>query len=88
MKLVFLKKFSKDLDKISSTKDKQSILETIELVRSAKSSKEITGIKKLKGFDDAYRLRSGNYRVGIFMENDSIIFARVAHRKDIYKIFP
>lgn len=45
---------------------------------------------KLKGYINNYKIRFGNYRVGITIKIDSkeIIFERVAHRKDIYRIFP
>jgi mRNA interferase RelE/StbE len=88
MKLVFLKKFSKDLDKIRTSKDKEAIREPIELIRSCHSIDEIKSLKKLKGFKDAYRIRIGDFRMGVFIEADIVIFARIAHRKDIYNIFP
>lgn len=88
MKVVFLKKFSKDLDKIKKPKDLKSIADIIDLVKSSESLDEVPGVKKLTGFDDAFRIRSGNYRIGVFVEREVVQFARVAHRKDIYKIFP
>jgi mRNA-degrading endonuclease RelE of RelBE toxin-antitoxin system len=45
-------------------------------------------IKKLKGEINAYRWRIGDYRVGFFIENDTIIFARVLHRREFYRYFP
>ncbi|WP_296619323.1 type II toxin-antitoxin system RelE/ParE family toxin [Marivirga sp.] len=88
MDVVFLKKFSKDLDKINKPKDLQSILEVIELVKQAQGFSEVPGTKKLKGYEDAFRIRSGDYRIGVFVSEELVEFARVAHRKDIYKIFP
>ncbi|MEQ9423012.1 MAG: type II toxin-antitoxin system RelE/ParE family toxin [Cyclobacteriaceae bacterium] len=88
MKVVFLKKFSKDLDKINRSDDLNSILEIIELVKSADQISEVPGVKKLVGFNDAFRLRTGDYRIGVFVSRDQVEFARVAHRKDIYKVFP
>jgi mRNA interferase RelE/StbE len=58
------------------------------MIKDSTSFNPNLGIKKLSGFPDAYRIRSGNYRIGMFLEGDKVIFARVAHRKDIYKIFP
>jgi mRNA interferase RelE/StbE len=49
---------------------------------------EIKNVKKLKGFSNAYRIRIGDYRIGVTFENNIVKFARVAHRKEIYKIFP
>jgi mRNA-degrading endonuclease RelE of RelBE toxin-antitoxin system len=42
----------------------------------------------LVGFTTAYRIRIGDYRIGIFFKEDTVIFARILHRKDIYKLFP
>ena len=88
MKVVFLRKFSKDLDKIKKPRDRKSTLELIELVKESKSLEEIPGVKKLTGFEDAFRIRSGDYRIGVFVTDESVEFARVVHRKDIYKVFP
>ncbi|GHT72984.1 hypothetical protein FACS189456_2800 [Bacteroidia bacterium] len=48
----------------------------------------IANLKKMKGHHSAYRIRVGNYRIGIFVEGDTIIFAILEHRKDIYRVFP
>ena len=61
MKVVFLRKFSKDLDKIKKPKDRNSILEILQLVKQSETFEEIPGVKKLTGFEDAFRIRSGNY---------------------------
>jgi len=47
-------------------------------------------LEKLKGHPDKYKIRVGNYRIGITIDkiNRVLIFQRIAHRKDIYKIFP
>ena len=88
MDVRFLKKFSKDLDKIKKSRNLQSIAKIIDLVKSTKSIEEVPGVKKLTGFEDAFRIRSGDYRIGVFVSEEMVEFARVAHRKDIYKIFP
>ena len=45
-------------------------------------------INSIKGFKSYYRIRVGNYRIGFKKEGQSIIFMRIIHRKDIYKVFP
>ena len=42
-------------------------------------------LKKLVGYP-YYRLRVGDYRVIIQLEEDSIIVLRIGHRKNIYKL--
>lgn len=49
---------------------------------------KIPNLKKLKGYTQFYRIRFGNYRAGIRIENDTVIFERILHRKDIYKYYP
>ena len=88
MKVVFLEKFIKDLDKITDRKARQSIKKAILKVENAPSMKKITGLKRLKGVKGAYRLRIGDYRIGFYYENKIIEMARVAHRKEIYDLFP
>lgn len=88
MKVKFLRKFSKDLEKLNKPKDKQLISSVISEVRAAKNLSEITQLKKLAGFEDAYRIRAGKFRIGLFLEGDEIHFARVVHRKNIYRVFP
>lgn len=88
MKLVFLEIFGDDLKKISDTKVKRSIKKAILKIESAHSLAEVSGWKKLKGEKSAYRLRIGVYRIGFYLEKDMVIFARILHRKDIYRLFP
>lgn len=88
MRVQYLSKFSKDLDKINLPAVKNSILNVIEEVKAADSINQIRNVKKLVGFKSAYRIRVGQYRIGVFVEKNLVQFARIAHRKDIYKLFP
>lgn len=46
-------------------------------------------IDRMKGFEHFWRIRSGNYRIGIKIIKDSpIIFYRVKSREEIYRAFP
>lgn len=49
---------------------------------------DIQNISKLKGYKNAYRIRIGSYQIGVFIEHDTVEFARVVHRKNIYNVFP
>lgn len=88
MKVEFLAHFSKDLDKIRFSHVKQSVQRIILKVESAESISEIPNLKKLSGHKSAYRIRTGDYRIGIFVEGKTVEFARIVHRKDIYNLFP
>lgn len=88
MKAEFLARFYKDLEKLPSQSVKNDVIVAIENVEAATKISQISNIKKLAGHSFSYRIRIGNYRIGVFIENNIVEFARVLHRKDIYKAFP
>jgi mRNA interferase RelE/StbE len=88
MKVEFLKRFNKDAKKISVQSVRNEVIKAIENVESAVNKKEIKGLKKLSGYKNEFRIRIGDYRRDIFIVNDTVHFAHVVHRKDIYKFFP
>jgi len=47
-------------------------------------------VEKMQGYPDKYKIRIGNYRIGLTIdkENSTITCDRIAHRRDIYRIFP
>ena len=88
MNTLFLGQFEKDIEKIRMQSVKDDIADAIEQVEQADELPAVTNVKKLKGFKTAYRIRIGDYRIGVFIDGDTVEFARVVHRKDIYKLFP
>ena len=88
MKIEFLSKFNKDLDGIQSPSVARKTIDFIEQVQSASSIGEFRHIKKIKGSQNAFRVRIGDYRIGFYLVQDTIQLARIVHRKDIYKYFP
>jgi len=49
---------------------------------------DIQNLKKMQGYDTFYRIRLGDYRIGIEVAADQVILVRILHRKDIYRYFP
>jgi len=51
---------------------------------------EIGYVEQMTGYRDKYKIRIGNYRMGItVIKNEKLIICqRIAHRKDIYRVFP
>ncbi len=45
-------------------------------------------MKKMQGYDTLYRIRLGDYRIGIEIVADQVILVRFLHRKDIDRYFP
>ena len=48
----------------------------------------MSNIKKLKADGDYYRIRVGDYRIGLTEDEGAIAFVRVLHRKEMYRYFP
>jgi mRNA-degrading endonuclease RelE of RelBE toxin-antitoxin system len=89
IKVEYLPSFLKDLKALKSTPNYSKIRNLVfHEIPSCSSIGEIQNIKKLKASDSSYRLRLGDYRIGFFYENDTITFARVLHRREIYRSFP
>jgi len=88
MEVRYAKLFEKDLKAISEKHVILKVDEIITLLNKANTLQDLTGIKKLKGYKDCYRIRIGSYRLGLKVEKDTVWFARLMLRKDIYKYFP
>lgn len=88
MKVGFRQSFLKDLEGVDDKRLRKRVKAAIEEVEKAESLQQINGLKKLKGGENFYRLRIGDFRVGIALEGDRIILVRLTNRKDIYRHFP
>ena len=86
MKAEFRDSFAKDLKSIKDKNLLNRVKEVVENVEKVASLDEIHNPKKLKGGGNYFRLRIGDYRMGVALENDTIIFVRFLNRKDIYRL--
>ena len=80
--------FSRDIEKINDVKLLQAVYDTIENIGLAKTIKEIRNISRLQGSKKHYRIRIGNYRMGLYIENKIVYIVRILNRKEIYRYFP
>ena len=88
MKIAFRDSFAKDLKSVKRKALLKRVKDLIETVEQADTLAEIPNLKKLKGSGNYFRLRLGDYRLGIALENDVVNFVRLLNRKDIYRQFP
>lgn len=88
MNVQFRASFAKDLRDIRNKDLLSRIKENIEQVEQAQTLQDITNLKKLKGSTNYYRIRIGEYRIGLVVEGDVVSFIRCLNRKDIYRYFP
>lgn len=57
-------------------------------MKQASSIFDLKDVKKIKGYDSYYRIRLGDYRLGVKHTEQGLEMLRFLHRKDIYKGFP
>jgi mRNA interferase RelE/StbE len=84
----FRKSFLRDLKKVGDRRVLAQVEGAILAVEAAGGLGDLSEIKKMSGGEGYYRLRVGDYRLGLAVEGDSVAFVRVLHRKEIYRHFP
>jgi len=88
MQITYRKKFLKELVGIPPKhrqKIERFVFEHFPKSRTIFSSHKI---ERLKGYPGYYKIRFGDYRVGLKILGDNVVFERVLHRKDIYRFYP
>jgi mRNA-degrading endonuclease RelE of RelBE toxin-antitoxin system len=89
LKAAYLPGFVKDLKALRGAPEYSKVYQlSFEDARTAAGLEQIPGVTKLRGFQNAYRIRIGNYRVGFLFDGATLTFARVLDRKEIYRFFP
>lgn len=88
MNVIYTKTITKDVRKIKDKKLADKLTAIIQQLKTSSSLEEIQQLKKLKGHPAAYRIRVGDYRLGFYYEENTVILARMVKRSDIYKLFP
>ncbi len=68
--------------------NKKRLSELLILADSINRLVDIPNCRKMRGYKNYYRIRMGDYRIGLELDNDTVVFKRYLHRKDIYKYFP
>ena len=84
----FRKSFTRDLKKVKDQAVLDRIREVIEQVEAAPDLQAIGDLKKLSGSSAVFRIRVGEYRIGVAIDGDTVDFVRVLHRRDVYRFFP
>ncbi|WP_143072844.1 type II toxin-antitoxin system RelE family toxin [Parapedobacter indicus] len=68
---------------------KQKVADVIEALEAANDLSDVKQLKKLKGYKSFYRIKLGDYRIGVELgQSDEITFIILAHRREIYRRFP
>jgi mRNA interferase RelE/StbE len=89
MTVEFDKSFERSIDRLKNTAILSKIEKIILQIEQAKNLREVRNIRKLSGYKNYYRIKAGEYRIGVeIIEHDTVRLIVVAHRKMIYSSFP
>ena len=85
MKIEFSSSFTRDLRRIRDRSIRERVDKTIEQIEKMDNFTETSNVKKLRGHENRYRVRVGNYRLIFQFNKDTVIFLRCLPRQDIYR---
>jgi mRNA interferase RelE/StbE len=88
VKTAFLNSFLRDVRKLSGDGIREQVRDAILAVEAAPDLRSVANLKKLSGGGAYYRIRVGDHRIGLLVDDDVVTFVRVLPRKDIYRYFP
>lgn len=89
MEIQYRQSFLKDLKKLKKQLIYQRIYQlAFTTLPEISSLEELSDIVAIKGASNRYRIRIGNYRVGIAVNGNRIEMMRVLHRREFYRYFP
>ncbi|HEY2323764.1 MAG TPA: type II toxin-antitoxin system RelE/ParE family toxin [Thermoanaerobaculia bacterium] len=83
-KVVIKRSAAKELEDIPGKKDRERIVRRIEALAS---NPRPSGVEKLSGVGEKYRIRQGNFRVVYEIQDDVLLVTviRIADRKNVYR---
>jgi len=85
MKTAFRKSFARDLKRIKNQEIRDRVRTAVNQVETATDLQGIGDLKKLGGAEGFYRIRIGDYRIGICLEGETVEFMRCLPRRDLYR---
>lgn len=88
MNVLIDKIFAKDTNAVHDNNLINRLADCIQMIINAQGIDKISNIKKLTGYKNAYRIKLGDYRIGLIISGNQVELIRFLHRKDIYKYFP
>ena len=88
MQVIFRRSFAKDLKKIRRKALRQEVQAVIEQIEQSTTLYDLPNVKHLTSEGPYYRIRIGDYRLGLLVEDDTVTMVRFLHRREIYRYFP
>jgi mRNA interferase RelE/StbE len=88
MKVEYHKSFERDLRKVRD----RTLLDRVKVIllelEESETLETILSVKPMQGSPEYFRIRIGDYRLGLKRTNDGLRIIRFLSRGDIYRKFP
>ncbi|HTA27821.1 MAG TPA: type II toxin-antitoxin system RelE/ParE family toxin [Bacteroidia bacterium] len=88
MRVEVTRQFNKDISKLRDKKLLLALKAALQQIETATTLTEIHNLKKMEGATHHFRLRIGDYRMGIYFDKNTVFVSRFLHRKEMYRYFP
>jgi len=88
VKTIFRTSFLRDFKAVRDKQLLSRLKNAIEQVDNAYSLASVSSVKQLKGQGNHYRIRIGDYRLALIVQDEVVTFVRFLHRREIYRYFP
>ena len=82
------RRFSRDVRSLGSVQIRRRLDRVIQELIEAASITEVSGVRRIRGEGQHYRIRIGDYRLGITMDGETAVLRRFLPRGEIYRYFP
>jgi mRNA interferase RelE/StbE len=88
-KVEYKKRFLKELAKLPGSVQAQAEKTVFEDL-ICDNPFDLGHLEQMRGYPRKYKIRIGQYRIGVTVDKQQkvIVCSRIAHRKDIYRLFP
>ena len=88
MEIRYRTSFGRDLRRERNSDLRRRVERIVEQLQRAPSVASVPGLAAMQGYKNHYRIRVGDYRLGVIVDGDSVILVRLLHRREIYRHFP
>ncbi len=91
MKISYSKQALKEIEGLRDPVAVKGLVRAIRILEEVENLHSLAQVKALAGGGGYFRMRIGNYRMGMRMAdeaNDGVLLLRVMHRREIYRHFP
>ena len=88
MEIRYHNQFHRDLRRIGNPSLAAQLEQVIEELKAASTIRDVRGVSRMTTRGEHYRIRIGEYRLGITMDGQTAILRRFLPRGEIYRRFP